>query len=407
VDVEIDRQLKLMPSTRTLRAWYEYLKRRRRVQAWRAADWRSKAGWTRDYIQYWLKNVWQEAQAKSIEFGDYVASIHGISHRQQIIQQCWLHLRYNVPLHDYYIYELYREERWNRVSEHVPAFWMLQEELINRTSPGDKAICDDKVSFFEHCKRHTIPTVPVLGIIDDRGGRNLQGGPLTNPRMDVFIKPKQGYEGRCAHLLCYQHGRYANARASYESWGAALTSWTERLGSVEDFIVQPRISVHADWLPYTSGAVPTVRLVTYRTLSGGIAPLAAVLRMPVGDAITDNWATGGLAAIIDLSDGRLAEGVPKYVAEGAVSFTQHPDTGHTFAGELLSGWERVLKKALDAHGSLDMIFVGWDITRTPSGICFIEANKCWDPFTLIMAERYPLQDTKMARLYDRWMRRCS
>jgi len=358
-------------------------------------------------MRYWLRDVWQEAQAQSIEFGDYVASAYGISHRQQIIQQCWLHLRYGVPLRDYYIYGLYREERWNRASEHVPAFGMLQQELIDHTSRADEVICDDKVRFFEHCRMHEIPTVPVLGTIDDCGGHSLQGGPLTDPRMDVFIKPKEGSEGRGTHLLRYQQTKYTDAQASYESWEAALTSLTERPSSVEDFIVQPSMSAHADWLPYTSGAVPTVRLVTYRTLSGGIAPLAAALRMPVGDAITDNWTTGGLAAVIDLSDGRLAEGISRYATEGAVSFARHPDTGHMFAGEQLPGWTQVLEKALDAHRSLDMIFVGWDVTRTPSGVCFIEANKCWDPFSLVLAEGYPLQDTKIARLYDRWMRRCS
>jgi hypothetical protein len=357
-------------------------------------------------MRYWLRDVWTKAQAKSIEFGDYVASVHGISHRQQIIQQCWLHLRYGVPLHDYYIYELYREERWARASDHIPDFWMLQEELINRTSPDDKAICDDKVLFYEHCKKHEIPTVPVLGIIDDHGVHNLQGDPLTDPRMDVFIKPRQGYEGRGVCILRYQHGRYTNTRALYESWGTALTPWTERLGSLEDFIVQPSISVHADWIPYTSGAVPTVRLITYRTLSGGIAPLAAVLRMPVGDTITDNWAMGGLAAVIDLSDGRLAEGIPKYATEGAVSFARHPDTGHMFAGEQLPGWKLVLETALDAHGSLDMIFLGWDVTRTPSGVCFIEANKCWDPFAVILTQGYPLQETSFSDLFEAWMNHC-
>lgn len=395
-----------MVERRSLRDWYELLKWRRRIQAWRAADWRSLAGWARDYVRYWTLDVWCDATKLCKLHGDYVASAYDISHRRQVLQLWWLHFRYDVPLRDYYIYALYRPNRWNRASEHISEFWMLQEELINRTSPDEKIICDDKVRFYVHCIQHDISTVPILGIIDSSGARDIDGSPLSDPRQDLFIKPREGYEGQGAMKLTYGNGSYVTGELSFKTWEAARSWLTNELGSNEDFVVQPVINIHCDWRQYTSGAVPTVRLVTHRLPEGDIEPLAAVLRMPVGEVITDNWATGGLAATIEISSGFLQKGIPKYPAQGADSYKQHPDTGHRFFETRLSGWADIIDQAISAHKSLDMLFVGWDITRTPEGVCFIEANKCWDPFTFIHAEGYPLEDTQIGPLYAEYMRYC-
>ena len=347
-----------MSERRSLRDWYELLKWRRRIQAWRAADWRSLAGWARDYFRYWTLHVWCDATKLCKLHGDYVVSAYDISQRRQVLQLWWLHFRYDVPLHDYYIYALYRPNRWRRASEHISEFWMLQEELINHTSPDDKVICDDKVRFYIHCTQHGISTVPVLGVINKSGARDMDGNALSDPQQDLFVKPREGYEGRDTMRLAYRNGSYAAEKMSFKTWKAARSWLTNELGSDGDFVLQPAIKVHKDWLPYTSGAVPTVRLVTHRLPEGEIEPLAAVLRMPVGDVVTDNWATGGLAAPIDISSGRLREAVPKYRSEGADSYRIHPDTGHHFVETPLPGWDDVVNHAVTAHKSLDMLFVG-------------------------------------------------
>ena len=78
-------------------------------------------------------------------------------------------------------------------------------------------------------------------------------------------------------------------------------------GGSGSIILQEKVSNHRSMLgALTSGGLATVRVVTCRTPQGDVDFLPRVIRMPIGDAIADNFAQGGLAAAIDAETVRIS-----------------------------------------------------------------------------------------------------
>jgi hypothetical protein len=105
-------------------------------------------------------------------------------------------------------------------------------------------------------------------------------------------------------------------------------------------------------------------------------PLLAVLRIPVGDSIADNFDAGGIAAPIDLVQGTCGRGVRKKAKYPLQPVAVHPDTGAELEGLKLPFWNETLALALRAHNALSsqMPVIGWDIAILPEGPILIESN---------------------------------
>ena len=115
-------------------------------------------------------------------------------------------------------------------------------------------------------------------------------------------------------------------------------------------IVQERLKNHPALAPITNGALSTLRIVTCTDPSGSIDLMPPVIRIPVGRAVVDNFALGGLSAPIDLASGTVCgPAVQMHNGLGLISTDKHPDTGQKFRGFCIPMWTEAVHLARQAH----------------------------------------------------------
>jgi hypothetical protein len=117
-----------------------------------------------------------------------------------------------------------------------------------------------------------------------------------------------------------------------------------------------------------------------------VSVLFYILKVPVGDNITDNFAmgtTGNLIAFGDRDHGVLTGArTLDPSGSGLTTIHVHPDTGTRLDGFRIPFWQEALDLAKQAHKSFSEFgFLGWDLALTKDGPKFLEANVWWDPPT--------------------------
>jgi hypothetical protein len=285
----------------------------------------------------------------------------------------------------------------------------MQQYLIDAMACADFPWLRSKHRFAERCAQIGLPTVPILA--EFSAGKmisHLTANPMAFPPADLFSKPSEYWCGIGANLWRHKStGEYVNAlsgeRHNQESLGARLCE-DSKSGRI---VLQEKISNHpAIAGSLTSGGLATVRLVTCLTPSGEIDFLPPAIRMPVGKAIVDNIAQGGLAAPVDLSSGEICgPAMQKDKAIGIARFEKHPDTGVHFIGFQLPYWKEVRTLARQAHAAFrSMPFVGWDIAILRDGPVVLEGNSWWDVDLTILPHRISLCDTQFIPYYNHHFR---
>jgi hypothetical protein len=153
---------------------------------------------------------------------------------------------------------------------------------------------------------------------------------------------------------------------------ARLEQVSRRIG----MIVQPSIENHPAISHLSNGALCTVRIVTTRMGEAGGEFLTAAFKMPVGGGVADNYAQGGLASPVDLTEGTIGAACSKKLPRTPI--LRHPDTMAFIENTRLPHWDQAIATARAAHRSFpDFVFLAWDIALTPAGPIIIEANDGW------------------------------
>ena len=116
----------------------------------------------------------------------------------------------------------------------------------------------------------------------------------------------------------------------------------------------------------------TLRFVTATDKFGCYKILSCILRMGVGNSITDNLCTGGIACAVDLSSGKLINNAKDVIGN---MYVEHPTSRVKFDGyqipyfdECLNLIDVLCKRMPNAR------YVGWDIAISTNGVCVIEGN---------------------------------
>jgi hypothetical protein len=141
-------------------------------------------------------------------------------------------------------------------------------------------------------------------------------------------------------------------------------------------IVQPRLTTHHALAGVTTGALPTIRVVTCLNERGQPEVIGAVFRMAIGMNVTvDNLHAGGIAAAVALDCGRLSRATNLGTDARLGWVSAHPDTGAPVEGRTLPLWEEVKQLAIIAHSAfLDRVVIGWDIAILDDGPILVEGN---------------------------------
>lgn len=137
----------------------------------------------------------------------------------------------------------------------------------------------------------------------------------------------------------------------------------------DDTKLVEEVAVQCDELAkFHPASINTIRVVT---LKGKV--VVAFLRMGNFGNVVDNFNHGGLAAPIDIEDGKIKfSAIDKSHHESDI----HPYTGVRIKGAEIPKWDDVVKLCEEASKVVPEVgYVGWDVCITKDGPILIEGNE--------------------------------
>lgn len=319
--------------------------------------------------------------------------VHGKGPVRQFLALIWADLRYGVspgPFVGCFALGVKGRRKWDGylcTAQINTVLWPLARQADGPL----RAELGDKRTFPGWARRHGIPAPALLATFED--GQVTWCGEPSLPDCDLFAKPSNQYGGHGA--LCLRR-----VPAGWSAGGEVVLDAEGVLGLLRErshsrpYVLQRRLRPHADLHPFTTEAVPTVRAVTGIESGGRIRLLRASVRLPVAGSVVDNVTAGGMVAAVNLSTGRLEDGVI-WRPDRLVQYTSiHPSSGAVVTGFQLPAWSAVTQLAEQAHRAAPTLpLVGWDIALTADGPLLLEANFAFATDIVTVPQRAPLGES--------------
>ena len=300
----------------------------------------------------------------------------------------------------YYIFALYDADGTSRARGYLQRF-ETKPGLFPLLKRRRGTPLNDKARFARYCARRGIPCVAnVLLLQGSRPRRAL-------PRHDLFVKPSKGRGGKGAERWdAVAPGTFANLAGERLTGAELLDRLVERSRDAP-LVVQRRLVCHPALSDLTTGALPTVRVVTCLDEHGTPEIVGAVFRMAVGGNLTvDNLHAGGIAAGIALDSGALSRASDLGADVRLGWLAAHPDTKAPIEGRILPLWDETRRLAVAAHRAFaDRVVIGWDVAVLDDGPIFIEGNGNPDLDILQRFMRIGLREHRFAALLAHHLRR--
>ena len=324
--------------------------------------------------------------------GAVIRSRTGKSIRSQLREQLRLYFSDGILPPWYYIFSLHDDG-----ARRAPTFIQRFEtktcyfRVLKRRKGSPLT---DKSGFADHCAKHGIRCVETLISIDGAD----PGQPL--PDRDLFVKPTGGRGGRGAERWDrVAPGTFANPAGEQLTSDELLARLVER-SRERPLIVQPRMRPHPDLARITSGALPTLRILTCLDENNEPEVMTAMIRTSFGaNKTVDNLHAGGIGTLIDVELGRLGKASNLGADARLGWFSAHPDTGAPIEGMTVPCWDEVKRQAVTAHRAFDdRVVIGWDISVLDDGPIFIEGNGNPDLDILQRFMPIGLREHRFARL---------
>jgi len=176
---------------------------------------------------------------------------------------------------------------------------------------------------------------------------------------------------------------------------------------VQSYLVQERARNHPAIADLSNGALNTVRMITCLDEQEQPEIIGAVLRMAVGRNVTvDNVHAGGIAAPIDLRQGRLRRATYMGIDSSHPWIDRHPDTGATITGRHLPNWQELCELVTRAHSAFnDWAVIGWDVAIMADGPRLVEGNSGPDIDLIQRPLRTAFGETRLGELLALHLRR--
>jgi len=332
--------------------------------------------------------------------GSVIRARYGKSIAVQFAEQIRLYFTAGVLAPWYYIFSLYEEP--DRASEYLQRF-ESKSFYIPMLKGKKGSPLNDKVQFAKYCAERQIRCVETL--------LHLDGRPPSQPmpECDLFVKPNAGRGGRGAErwdLIAPQ--LFANPEGRQLSGEALFARLVER-SQQRELVVQPRLRPHPALSNLTTGALPTIRVLTTLDEQGQPEIMAAVFRTSIGQNRTvDNLHAGGIAALVDLESGLLSKS-SNLGADAQLGWTStHPDTGAPVEGIAIPCWPGVKALAIAAHRKFtDRVIIGWDVAIVVDGAILIEGNGNPDLDIVQRFMRAGLKQHRFAQLIELHLQRAT
>lgn len=290
-------------------------------------------------------------------------------------------LRYGKPNKFYFMYGFDIKGLRNKKEYVDYTRFMKQRSRLNNRAGLMSAvpILRNKDLFGIVADAYSIPVPKNIGTVSD--GKIFLYESQREVDIDKFLK-----ENNIDAFAKKIDGECADGVFSVKSDGGQVLVDNKVVDKLSDkvsggiFLLQKRLSnQHSDINKIYPLSVNTIRLITVTNPKTGIPEvMTAVLRVGASGNHVDNWAVGGLSIGIDISTGKLAK-YGFYKPGFGTKTDRHPDTGVVFEGLKIPYFKEASDMALEFHRRLRNIHsVGWDISVTEDGPCFIEGNDNWE-----------------------------
>ena len=160
------------------------------------------------------------------------------------------------------------------------------------------------------------------------------------------------------------------------------------------YLLQKRLSPHAEIRAICGDRLATVRLVTINAKTGPEI-LRTCWKIPAGANAADNfWRAGNLLGTLDVDSGRVVR-VIRGAGMDQVSLEAHPDTGTQMVGFDMPMWAEAKALVLAGAGIFpSMGMIGWDIAITDAGPVIVEPNETPDHGLPQIADRRGMLDDR-------------
>lgn len=304
---------------------------------------------------------------------------------RQICDQYVLAARHAILPPWYYMFDLYKENNFNRAGQYLHRFETkkgVYALLRNYVEHHVNEPLKDKALFATVSQENDLPIAPVVAVVESDGFHALGARQATSkpedllPDRDLFIKPLKGKGGRGT-----LSARFAG-KATYKMNDGSVLSRAElvqhlmSLGRDEAQIVQHSLKNHEDIADLCANALSCVRIMTCLTKEGDYEVTNAVFRMAMNeDANVDGLHRGGLAAKVDIETGALGLATNLGLTPEVGWVEKNPHTGVQITGRIIPMWPEMRALAEEAHAAFPKkVMVGWDIAPTPDGPIIVEGN---------------------------------
>jgi hypothetical protein len=312
--------------------------------------------------------------------GDRVRRATGKSLLRQMAEQFSISLRYSISPKKYYVFELFRSERYKNARHYIARYEFkggLHTFLETRIENPTRRILNDKAAFFRHCQQHGIATMPTFLVVTQDGSTE-QLTPFEGilPARNLFFKPLSGRGGRgCERWLYQGDGSYRDQNGTILS-AAELMARTKQNAAAQTMLVQEAMRAHEELRELAVNVLTSCRIMSVKNERGGFEATHAVFKSSTKrEAIVDNFHKGGVVSRVDIKTGRLGPASDAGVGEPCVWYDAHPLTGAQIKDRILPQWQETIDLVCKAHAAFpDRITVGWDVAITDQGPVIIEGN---------------------------------
>lgn len=249
------------------------------------------------------------------------------------------------------------------------------------------AIGTDKLLFYTLMRAWNLPAPRVIAVIHPwrvfaeaetlRDAAEIRSFFVRRGDNPFFIKRVDDIRGRGAALV-----RAVDPAAGLVRLGngesVPLDDFVARHTGTRDggFVIQELARPHSDVAAVIGDRLATVRVMTFAH-EGTFKVKRALLRIPVGRSMTDNFAAGAAGnayAAIDTETGRLITAT-RGTGLDQRELETHPDTGVPFARLTMPGWDSAIADIRRAASYLPGLkMAGWDLAFTDQGAMLIEVN---------------------------------
>jgi hypothetical protein len=271
-----------------------------------------------------------------------------------------------------------------------------RENLQKSLCPVDaRGMVENKLRFYEKCLSHGIPTPSVFGVFLLQETAVPDGIPIFRSRQELrnfmdhlpdgryVVKPVDGGHGWGISAFDIRYGRIADLAGLGIDFDRIHRHVTDDRYDSPGYLFQEFVFPHPALRPVMPGpGLGTFRIVTFLMGGRSVDIPFAVVKIPVGGNVTDNFDagySGNWVCPVDVETGRIGNAVGKTPSVPVFSeIEKRHDTGATFRCVQVPLWEEVKstvrRSALVFSG---LRTIGWDVAVTVSGACILEANWDW------------------------------